>query len=134
MTKEEHIEVIRAAMAMNGTNKPQYDIAVEALAAILERRDEVEQVYLKHKQPIIKHTNKAGATNWEQNPALRMLNDCNKCALLYMRELGLTPQALRRINPAEAAQQIKSKKSLIDTILEQLEGADYDEGGSNDEE
>lgn len=116
MRREEYATEIRAAMETAGTNKPQYDMCVEALATILERRDEVQLFYEKHKTPVIPHTNKAGATNYEQNPAIRLLNDCNKTALLYMRELGLTPQALRRINPEEAAnkkpQQTKLMKML----------------------
>ena len=46
---------------------------------------------------IVEHTNKGGATNAEQNPLIRMLNDLNRDALAYWRDLGLTPAGLKRI-------------------------------------
>ena len=47
---------------------------------------------------IVVHTNKSGAANLEQNPALRAINDMNRDALAYWRDLGLTPAGLKRIN------------------------------------
>lgn len=125
MNRSEYESLIWAAMKLNGTNKDQYALAVTTLSEILERRDEVEQFYRQNSDPIVEHTNKAGATNFEQNPALRMLNDCNKTALLYMRELGLTPQSLRKINPEEAAEK-KSRKTTLSKMIN-LEGGDYDD-------
>lgn len=125
MNRSEYESLIWAAMKLNGTNKDQYVLAVTTLSEILERRDEVEQFYRQNSDPIVEHTNKAGATNFEQNPALRMLNDCNKTALLYMRELGLTPQSLRKINPEEAAEK-KSRKTTLSKMID-LEGGDYDD-------
>ena len=53
---------------------------------------------------LVLHTNKAGVTNYEQNPALRMINDLNRDALSYWRDLGLTPAGLKRINEAAMAE------------------------------
>ena len=47
---------------------------------------------------LVKHTNKGGATNIEQNPALRLINDLDRDALAYWRDLGLTPAGLKRID------------------------------------
>ena len=47
---------------------------------------------------LVKHTNKGGATNIEQNPALRLINELNRDALAYWRDLGLTPAGLKKID------------------------------------
>lgn len=68
---------------------------------------------------MVRHTNKAGATNLEQNPLLRVINDLNRDALAYWRDLGLTPAGLRKIN--EAAMK-KVKKNALAEALNALEG------------
>lgn len=49
-------------------------------------------------KPVVKHTNKSGSTNLEQNPMLRLINDLNRDALAYWRDLGLTPAGYRKLN------------------------------------
>ena len=67
--------------------------------------------------PIIKHTNKGGATNIVKNPALILWDDLNKSALSYWRDLGLTPAGLKKID--EAA--LKGKKqSTLEKALSEL--------------
>ena len=63
---------------------------------------------------LIEHTNKAGATNIEQNPAIRLINDLNRDALAYCRELGLTAASLRRIN--ESALRPVRRSLLVEMI------------------
>lgn len=111
-------KIVKAMKAV-GTYQPAFDSVVLTLANILERRDEAENMYLiSGGKPIVKHTNKAGATNLEQNPALRLINDLNRDALQYWRDLGLTPSGLRKINE-EALQQ--RKMSTLDSVLANLE-------------
>ena len=116
--KVEWLEIIREATNEAGTYKPFFEPVLETLADILAKRDETEAIYKKSGgKPIIAHTNKAGATNLEQNPSLRLINDYNRDALTYWRELGLTPAGLKKINDGLTMQ----KQSGLDKILADLE-------------
>ena len=103
-----------------GTYKPFFDSVIDTLAGILEKRDEALEIYEKSGgSPIIKHTNKAGASNLEQNPALRLVNDLNRDALAYWRDLGLTPAGLKKLNDKALDLKVTNKKSFSD-VLESL--------------
>lgn len=109
------------AMSCAGTYKPFFDIPIDTLASILEKRDETEALYKKSGgMPIVKHTNKGGSTNLEQNPALRLINDLNRDALQYWRELGLTPSGFKRLTD-EALDGVQDKRSALDKVLSNLE-------------
>lgn len=98
-----------------GTYKPFFDSVIDTLAGILERRDEALDIYQKSGgNPIVKHTNKAGASNLEQNPALRLVNDLNRDALAYWRDLGLTPAGLKKLN--DNALKVEKKTSFADVL------------------
>ena len=88
---------------------------ISTLAEILSRRDmALENFEQSGGNILVKHTNKAGATNIEQNPTLRMINDLNRDALQYWRDLGLTPAGLRKIN--EAAMKAKKRSALAEAL------------------
>ncbi len=107
---------ITEAMCMAGTYRAYYDAVIETLAGILEKRDDAEAVYIKEGAiPIVEHTNKAGATNMEQNPALRLVNDLNRDALQYWRDLGLTPNGLNRLS-SKAEEKEENGPSIVDDI------------------
>lgn len=65
---------------------------------------------------LVKHTNKGGATNIEKNPALVLINELNRDALAYWRDLGLTPAGLKRID--ENSMKPKKKSALADALKE----------------
>jgi hypothetical protein len=103
-----------------GTYRESFDPVIDTLADILERRDATLEVYEKTGgHPIVKHTNKAGADNYEQNPALRLVNDLNRDALAYWRDLGLTPAGLKKLNDKALDVKVTNKKSFSD-VLESL--------------
>ena len=94
---------IKAACEKAGTYQPYFDLTIDALAEILAKRDAAEQKFIETgAQMVIAHTNKGGATNAVQNPLLRIINDFNRDALAYWRDLGLTPTGLKRINDKAA--------------------------------
>lgn len=100
-----------------GTYKPYFDEVIKTLAAILEERDQAMETFEKTGgKVIVAHTNKAGATNLEQNPALRLVNDLNRDALAYWRDLGLTPKGLKAIN--EQALQENKADALTEALAE----------------
>ena len=115
MTQNDWENRIKASCESAGTYRPFFDDVITTLAGILERRDDALQQFKDSGgQVIVAHTNKAGATNIEQNPALRAVNDMNRDALAYWRDLGLTPAGLKKIN--EQALKEQKKTSLSDLL------------------
>lgn len=91
--------IIRKNCKAIGTYQKCFDPIIDTLSDILQRRDSAVSDYEKSGgHCIVKHTNKAGQANLEQNPILRLINDLNRDALMYWRELGLTPASLKKIN------------------------------------
>lgn len=91
---------------------------IATLADILEKRDKAQKLFESSGGNIlVKHTNKAGATNIEQNPCLRLINDLNRDALAYWRELGLTPKGLKAINDNIG----KEKKGTFEDLINDIE-------------
>lgn len=112
---------IKSAAKKAGTYQPFFDAVIDTLAGILEKRDAAQELFDRSGgNVIVKHTNKGGATNLELNPALRLINDLNRDALAYWRDLGLTPAGLKRLN--EAALAPKKEGSALEEALAKLGG------------
>lgn len=110
---------IISACEQAGTYQPCFESVINTLADILERRDAANEFYIQSGgSPIVRYTNKGGATNPTKNPALILWDDLNKSALAYWRDLGLTPAGLKRIN--EQAVVAKKKKSILAEALKDL--------------
>lgn len=131
MEAKKWISKIKRDTKRAGTYKPYFDEVIKTLAMILEERDQAREAFEENGgQVIIEHTNKAGATNHEQNPALRLLNDLNRDALTYWRDLGLTPKGLKAIN--EQALQEQKADALTEALADLGSlGAYDDEEGEN---
>lgn len=100
-----------------GTYRDFFLPAIETLAGILEKRDDAQLIFEKSGgQIVVEHTNRVGATNTEQNPALRLINDLNRDALTYWRDLGLTPAGLKKIN--EESMKPRKKSTLAEVLAE----------------
>ena len=70
---------IKADCMAAGTYADWADPVIETLANILEKRDAAQEQYEKMGGgPIVKHTNKAGATNLVKHPALMAVNDLKR--------------------------------------------------------
>lgn len=119
MNKKQWLTKIRSASKKAGTYQSFFDAVIDTLADILARRDEAQELFERSgKNILVKHTNKGGATNTEQNPALRLINDLNRDALAYWRDLGLTPAGLKRLN--ESALKPTGKGSKLEEALKQI--------------
>lgn len=116
MKKAEWTVKIRESCIKAGTYQSYFDDVIDTLASILERRDTIEMEW--DGEVIVEHTNRSGITNKEQSPALRLINDLNRDALIYWKELGLTPAALKRVN--EGAMKEKKKESALEKALKSL--------------
>jgi len=63
---------------------------------------------------MVVHTNKAGAKNAAKNPFYLALETLRQDIIVYLRELGLTPSALKKINESSLKQ--RSSSSLSDAL------------------
>lgn len=118
MHRTEWVVRIRTCCQQAGTYRPYFEDVIATLADILERRDEVQKEFEESSAEImVEYTNKGGATNMMQNPMLRMVNDLNRDALAYWRDLGLTPAGLKRIDEGAMKQR---KKSALGEALKGL--------------
>ena len=122
MNKAEWINRIKESMDKVGTYDEGFDDVIATLASVLEKRDALESEY-GAEPAIVARTNVKGATNLEQNPAFRLINDLNRDALSYWRELGLTPKSLRTIN--DEAMKGGKLDALTEALLE-LESGNSD--------
>lgn len=119
MDKNKWKRRIKSATVKAEVYKPYFDDVISTLAAILERRDEVEEEYIKlGSKPLIKYTNKGGSTNPTKNPLLTTWESLNTTALSYWRELGLTPSAYKKMTGSKPTE---TKKSALVEALKAIE-------------
>lgn len=122
MTKKRWREIITRCCKDAGTYKPYFDQVIDVLADIMYKRDQAQAAFRKMKgEVLVYHTNKAGVQNLELHPALKTVNDLNRDALQYWRDLGLTPSALRKMN--EQAFKVKEQSGFSLALAEALNGA-----------
>lgn len=115
MKKDAWKRKIKKACEQAGTYRPFFDSVILTLASILEKRDQVEKMYLESGgEPIVRHTNQGGNTNITKNPALILWDDLNKSALAYWRDLGLTPAGLKKID--EGSMKAKKQQGFADVL------------------
>lgn len=107
---------IKKACIEAGTYKPYFDYIIDALAGVLEKRDEAQQQYDEgDHELVIETTNKGGFTNLVKNPLITLWDDLNKSALSYWRDLGLTPAGLKKLNEESFAN--KKDPKAANTLL-----------------
>lgn len=109
--------IVKACKAA-GTYQKYFDTIIGTLASIMERRDAANEAFIADgSQPLVEFTNKNGATNIVKNPLLMLINDLDRDALAYWRDLGLTPAGLKKINE----QAVKAvRKSPLEEALSSL--------------
>ena len=121
MTEQGFSREIKKRCETLGTWRDEFARPLKRLAKIYCRIDAVEEEFERSGgHAIVKHTNKAGATNAVRNPFLVEIDLLYDQALTYERELGLTPAALRKIN--EDALKPRRKASGLENALRLLEG------------
>ena len=119
MNKDEWKIKITQACKKAGTYREYFDSVIETLAETMEMRDDAREKYYKSGgNSIVSHTNKGGNTNIVKNPALVVIDDLNKTALAYWRDLGLTPAGLKRIN--DTALKGNSEKPTLGSVLKDI--------------
>ena len=93
--------------------KKEYTRAVLILAKMLTDLDTAEQKFIDSGgEFVIEHTNKNGSTNLEKNPYYQVIENLRRDSINVMRELGITPQGLKRFNDKLTATEKKTESSL----------------------
>ena len=83
----------------------------------METRDAAQEKFIASgAQPVVMHTNKAGASNIVKNPALVVLMECNAQALQYWTALGLTARSYKQL--FNDMQPQEGKRGLEDVLSE----------------
>lgn len=121
MKKQAWKNRIKKACEAAGTYQECFEDPIDALAWILAQRDDlIEEFEASGGVAVVEHINTKNQTNMEQNPCIRLINDFNRDALTYWRDLGLTPKGLRAINESALKQE---KKSAFEEKLDKILGA-----------
>lgn len=110
---------IKDACVAAGTYQPYFDDVIESLAHILEQRDELDRLYQYDDEFAVVENNRNGRII---NPLITGWADLNKQALQFWKELGLTPQSLKKMNDdmLKKKKDAKSGNSLL-KLLEEKE-------------
>ena len=100
---------LKNACEQVGTYKPEFDITISLAASYAEQIDALEPE-IAEEGPVIEQTNKSGFTNIIKNPKVTVYDDLRKSFIACLRELGLTPAGLKKINE-EVFMKIKDEKN-----------------------
>ena len=123
MNKAEWLRKIKKAVRAVGTYQASFDAPMDTLAGILERRDKAVADFEESGSVMVYPvTNTQGEVVLKQNPLLKTVNELNRDALAYWRDLGLTPAGLKRINDT-AVQKKETGSALAAALLRLGDGA-----------
>lgn len=112
-------EELKSLMGKVGTYNESFDLAINYLSKLIVEHKKVQEQFEKTGgNVVIKHTNKAGATNYVKNPLYQAIEQMRSDILNYLRDLGLTPTGLKKINQDSFSG--KSEESPLTEILKRL--------------
>ena len=98
MNQEEWKKTIVSQITVDTDLIPSFDTAITILSEVLAERDHVYSLYVDEgSKPVITFTTDRKSKNPKPNPLLRQWQDLNVTALQYMRDLGLSPAGLRKL-------------------------------------
>ncbi len=110
-------DIVRRMKSLDIYQK-EFDPTIDRLAALYVHRDKIEEQFAASGgNAVVKHTNKAGATNAIKNPFLSARDEVFTQLLAHERELGLTLAALKRIKESSMS---RSKESSLSIALKGL--------------
>ena len=98
MTKDEWKTIIEEQISIEKAYIPSFQTTIQILSEMLEERDRVYSMYIETgAQPVVNFTSDRGAINLKPNPLLRQWQEINVATLAYLRDLGITPAGLRKL-------------------------------------
>lgn len=81
-----------------GTYKEEFDTVINTLSKILAQRDSTyDQFVAEGSHTVIIKISDRGAENRAKNPLLAIWKELNDQAIVYLRELGLSPKGYKAI-------------------------------------
>lgn len=86
---------IKKAMVSVGTWKPEYRQAVTLCAELMRQYDELNALYIRQGMPYYETTSDGGS---KKSPLVSTLESLRRDILAYLKELGLTPMSLKRMD------------------------------------
>ena len=122
MTKKTWKARIKKACIAAGTYQEYFDIEIDLLARVLENRDKAQEAYeLNGSEPVVNQPFSSGkGEKVVKNPILVVIDNLNKDAKEYMKDLGLTPKDLNKIDN-KALKGGKKGGSSLGEVLKNLE-------------
>ena len=129
MNKDEWKIILEDQIKYDHDYIPSFQTTITILSEILAERDRVWKMYEDSgAQPVVNFTSDRGAINLKQNPLQKQWQELNSTALLYLRDLGLTPAGLRKLQgqlPVEATASLNGNaleliRSKVGTSYKQI--------------
>ena len=110
-------EIVRYMKSL-GIYKKEFTRAILILSKMLADLDAAEQKFINNgSEFVVEHTTKNGNTNLEKNPEYQVIENLRRDSIAVMRELGLTPQGLKRYNDKLTANDNNKKESSLESVL-----------------
>lgn len=126
MTAKSWITEIKKQMSLKGVDSSGFGNVIQTLAEILEQRDKLYKQYQDEgSQVMVVYVSDRGNENNIINPLLKEWQNMNRDALVYWRELGLTPAGLKKLNEDSMK---PTESSALDKVLASLEGGQKRKG------
>lgn len=88
---------IRSECRKAGTYQKTDELVINNLAEVLDKRDGAQRDFADSGGCVTIQVDTRDGTTTRKNPALQAWVDLTNCALQYLRELGLTPSARKKI-------------------------------------
>lgn len=119
MTAKSWITEIKKQMSLKGVDYSGFGNVIQTLAELLEQRDKLYKQYQNEgSEVMVLYTSDRGQENMIINPLLKEWQNMNRDALVYWRELGLTPAGLKKLNEDSMK---PAEQSPLDKVLANLE-------------
>lgn len=97
-----------------GTYDKSFEVIIDNTVEILNDLKNAREAFENSgSQYIVEHTNKNGNTNIVKNPFYLIIEKLRDDAITHLRELGLTPQGLKKLNIEKQGQQ----KDILDELF-----------------
>ena len=119
MTSKSWIAEIKKQMSLKGVDYAGFGNVIQTLAELLEQRDKLYKQYQDEgSEVMVLYVSDRGQENMIINPLLKEWQNMNRDALVYWRELGLTPAGLKKLNEDSMK---PAEQSPLDKVLANLE-------------
>lgn len=119
MTSKSWITEIKKQMTLKGVETAGFGNVIQTLAELLEQRDKLFKQYQDEgSEVMVLYISDRGQENMIINPLLKEWQNMNRDALVYWRELGLTPAGLKKLNDDSMK---PAEQSPLDKVLANLE-------------